>query len=54
MPSDVFYISILPSEVRLIDVVIISLVALFISISSTIYPSVKAASISPVESLRYE
>ena len=54
MPSDVFYISVLPSEVRFFDIVSISVISILISIISTIYPSYRAASILPIESLRYE
>tara|TARA_B100001250_G_scaffold394141_1_gene397682 strand:- start:29374 stop:30546 length:1173 start_codon:yes stop_codon:yes gene_type:complete len=54
MPSDVFYISVLPSEVRFFDIVLISVISILISIISTIYPSYRAASILPIESLRYE
>ena len=54
MPSDVFYISVLPSEVRVFDIVLISVISIFISVISTIYPSYRAASVLPIDSLRYE
>ena len=54
MPGDVFYVTEIPSEVRLVDVVLIPLLALAISIVATIYPSRRAARVAPARALRYE
>jgi lipoprotein-releasing system permease protein len=54
MPSDVYYITGLPTVVRLIDVVVINIVTLTISFLATIYPSWKASRLAPVEGMRYE
>lgn len=52
--ADVYFISYIPSELRLEDVVIISLSALALSFLATIYPSMRAAKVQPAEALRYE
>jgi lipoprotein-releasing system permease protein len=54
MPGDVFYVSEVPSEVRLPDVLLISGLALAIAGLATIYPSRRAARVEPAEVLRYE
>ena len=43
----------LPVELAVMDVVVISLSALIICFASTIYPSVKASRMDPIEALRY-
>ena len=52
--SDVYFISTLPSELRLDDVVLVSLAALTLSFLATIYPASRAAQTQPAEALRYE
>lgn len=54
MPGDVFYVTELPSEVQLLDVTLISVVALVIALLATIYPSRRAAAVAPADALRYE
>ena len=54
LPSDVYTISTLPVAVDLSDVLIICGVALTICFLATIYPSLRAARLEPVEALRYE
>lgn len=54
LPPDVYYISTLPVEVRIEDLIIISLSALLITFSATIYPSLKASKLPPAEAIRYE
>jgi len=54
MPGDVFYVTEVPSEVRLQDVLLIPGFALLISLLATIMPSRRAARIEPAEVLRYE
>ncbi|MDX1453276.1 MAG: lipoprotein-releasing ABC transporter permease subunit, partial [Oleiphilaceae bacterium] len=51
---DVYFISDLPSELRLSDVVVISGSALIMSLLATIYPAWRAAKVQPAEALRYE
>lgn len=54
LAADVYFISDLPSELRLSDVVKISSIALLLSLASTFYPAWRAARTLPAEALRYE
>ena len=54
MPADVYYISDLPSELHLDDVLKITGLAFLISILATLYPAWRASRTQPAESLRYE
>jgi lipoprotein-releasing system permease protein len=54
LPSDVYYISELPSRVNPWDVGVIVGVTLLISLGASVYPSWRAARLDPVEGLRYE
>jgi lipoprotein-releasing system permease protein len=54
MPGDVFYVTEIPSEVQLVDVALIALLAFAISLLATIYPSRRAARVAPAKALRYE
>jgi len=54
LSKDVYYISDLPSELQLHDVVITAVVSFALSLAATIYPSWRAAKINPAEALRYE
>lgn len=53
-PEDVFYISDIPSDMHVSEVVIIAITSLISSVLATIYPAYRAANIQPAESLRYE
>lgn len=54
LSSDVYYISFLPSDLQMADVVKIAIVAVIMSLLATIYPAWKASKIQPAECLRYE
>ncbi len=54
LPADVYYITTLPVQMEWMDTLLISLAAIFISFIATIFPSRQAATVNPVESLRYE
>lgn len=54
LPRDIYFISQLPSDVRLDDVLKVGIMAFFLSILATIYPSRRAAQVKPAEALRYE
>ncbi|MGA2517376.1 MAG: lipoprotein-releasing ABC transporter permease subunit [Thermodesulfobacteriota bacterium] len=54
LPSDVYYIDKLPSQVNPMDVVMIVITAILISLLATLYPSWRASRLDPAEGLRYE
>jgi lipoprotein-releasing system permease protein len=54
LPTEIYTISTLPVSIEVSDVVIICVVALTICFLATLYPSLRAARLEPVEALRYE
>jgi lipoprotein-releasing system permease protein len=54
LAADVYFISDLPSELRLTDVVKIATMALVLALGSTVYPAWIAARTAPAEALRYD
>lgn len=54
LAKDVYYISDLPSDLQVPDVVITGVISLVLSLLATIYPSYRAAKVNPAEALRYE
>ncbi len=54
LAADVYFISDLPSELRLGDVALIGSIALILSLASTVYPSWLASRTAPAEALRYD
>ena len=54
LAKDVYYISDLPSDVQMADVLTIGLVSLVLSFIATLYPSWHASRVNPAEALRYE
>ena len=54
LAADVYFISDLPSELRIGDVLLISVIALALSLVSTVYPSWLASRTAPAEALRYD
>ena len=54
LAADVYFISDLPADLRITDVVQISAIALVLALLSTLYPAWRGARTSPAEALRYE
>ena len=54
LAKDVYYISELPSDLQLRDVVTVALMSLLLSLLATLYPSWRASRVNPAEALRYE
>ena len=54
LSADVYFISYLPSELQIPDLVLVVGVTLSISFLATLYPAWRAAKIQPAEALRYE
>jgi len=54
LAKDVYYISELPSDLQINDVIIIAATAFVLTLVATLYPSFKAARTNPADALRYE
>lgn len=54
MPADVYYLTVLPAELRLADVLWVGSIALAMTGLATVYPALRAAAVAPAEVLRYE
>lgn len=54
LSADVYFISYLPSQLQLSDLVLITTTAFSISFLATLYPAWKASRTQPAEALRYE
>ena len=54
LPSDIYQVSALPSDLRWPDVFGIGGIAVLMAFVATIYPSFTASRVKPAEALRYE
>lgn len=54
LSAEVYFISYIPSQLLLSDILIVCGSALLMSFLATLYPSMRAAKIQPAEALRYE
>lgn len=54
LSADVYYISFMPSHLKLSDFVVVTCISLLMSFFATLYPSWRASRVHPAEALRYE
>ena len=54
LAKDVYYITDLPSDIRVDDVLTITSASLLMGLLATLYPAWRAARIQPAEALRYD
>lgn len=54
LSQEVYYISKIPSDPQLTDIVAVAVVSLILTLLATLYPSYRASKINPAEALRYE
>lgn len=54
LAADVYFISDLPADLRLPDVIRVGAIALILALASTVYPAWRGARTMPAEALRYE
>jgi lipoprotein-releasing system permease protein len=54
LAKDIYYISELPSDLQVSDVILIAVVSFVLSLLATLYPSWRASRVNPAEALRYE
>lgn len=54
LSREVYYISEIPSDLHLADVVTVAAVSFVLTLLATLYPSYRASKVNPAEALRYE
>ena len=54
LPKEIYFISDMPSDPRVSDIVPVAVCSLVLSLVATLYPSWRAARTRPTEALRYE
>lgn len=54
LPGDIYFLSFLPIEMRLVDFIVISVVAVILTFLATIYPAFRAGRLYPLEIIRYQ
>jgi lipoprotein-releasing system permease protein len=54
LPSDIYFISALPIDIRIPDIALILMLAILIGLLFSIYPALRASRLDPVDIIRYE
>src|SRR5690606_26985960 len=54
LPQQIYFISELPSNPQMNDILIVALTSLVLSLLATLYPSWRASSLQPAEVLRHD
>ena len=54
LPREVYFISTLPSDPRVADIISVGLTSLVMSLVATLYPSWRASRLQPAEVLRHD
>jgi lipoprotein-releasing system permease protein len=54
LPSDIYFISALPIDIRPLDIALILILAVLIGLLFSIYPALRASRLDPVDIIRYE
>jgi len=54
LSQEVYYISKIPSDPQLPDILVVAIVSLVLTLLATLYPSYRASKVNPAEALRYE
>jgi lipoprotein-releasing system permease protein len=53
LPSDIYYLSRVPVDVKAWDVAAVMAIGVLLSLLATIYPALRAAKVNPVEAIHY-
>jgi len=53
LPSDIYYITKVPVDIRISDILLTAFVSYALCMASTVYPAIRASRISPMDAIRY-